>query len=172
MAKLQLRKANIADIEMLQYWDQQLHVIESDPNDDWNWEFELTRDPEWRVQLMAVVNGQAIGFIQIIDPAEEESHYWGDIGRGKRAIDIWIGEAENLGKGYGTTMMKLALERCFADKNVTEVLIDPLESNTNAIRFYKKLGFEFLEKRKFGHDICEVYAISREKWEGILHENQ
>ncbi len=165
---MRLRKASINDLALLKYWDEQPHVLESDPNDDWNWEFELTRNPEWREQLMAVINGQAIGFIQIIDPAEEESHYWGDIGRGKRAIDIWIGEAENLRKGYGTKMMKLALERCFADKNVTEVLIDPLESNADAIHFYKKLGFEFLEKRVFGDDLCEVYRMSREKWQKTL----
>jgi aminoglycoside 6'-N-acetyltransferase len=35
-----------------------------------------------------------IGFVQIIDPAREESHYWGDAPGGLRAIDIWIGEAD------------------------------------------------------------------------------
>lgn len=43
-----------------------------------------------------------IGVIQVIDPAGEETQYWGNIGEGYRAIDIWIGEAEDLGKGYGT----------------------------------------------------------------------
>ena len=51
--------------------------------------------------------------IQIIDPALEESHYWGDVPENLRAIDIWIGEETDLGKGYGTQMMQLALARCF-----------------------------------------------------------
>ncbi len=161
---IQLRKANIKDLSILQYWDKQEHVIASDPNDDWNWAIELKREPEWREQLVAEINGEAIGFIQIIDPEKEETHYWGKIDSNKRAIDIWIGEKENLNKGYGTEMMSLALERCFLDKDVTEVLIDPIESNRKAIRFYKKIGFGFVEKRSFGADTCEVYSIKREDW--------
>jgi len=159
-----LRKATIKDIEILKYWDQQVHVIESDPNDDWNWEEELSRTPEWREQLIAEYNGRPIGFIQIIDPAKEESHYWGKIGDRKRAIDIWIGEQKDLGKGYGTQMMQLALKKCFENVEVLEVLIDPLESNTRAIRFYKRIGFKFAEKRKFEEDSCEVYSMKREDW--------
>lgn len=56
-----------------------------------------------------------IGFIQIIDPAREDSHYWGDCPTGLRAIDIWIGEEAYLGQGFGTDMMRLAIDRCFAD---------------------------------------------------------
>ncbi|WP_202951049.1 hypothetical protein [Fortiea contorta] len=40
---------------------------------------ELDRTPDWREQLIAEIAGRAIGFIQIIDPAREESHYWGDV---------------------------------------------------------------------------------------------
>ncbi|HEX5669460.1 MAG TPA: hypothetical protein VFX73_11690, partial [Chitinophagaceae bacterium] len=74
-----LRKATIADREILELWDEQPHVMDSDPNDDWNWAYELTRDPDWREQLIAEVDGRPIGIVQIIDPAREESHYWGEI---------------------------------------------------------------------------------------------
>lgn len=159
-----LKKATLRDLETLKYWDEQDHVIESDPNDGWDWEYELARSPKWREQLIAELNGVAIGFIQIIDPAEEESHYWGTIGNGKRAIDIWIGEKQYLGKGYGTQMMQLALEICFKQETVKEVFIDPLESNVKAIQFYEKLGFSFVEKRQFGKDNCLVYSINRQNW--------
>lgn len=58
------------DQELLERWDSQPHVIESDPNDDWNWSVELARSPSW---------------------GEVESHL--------RAIDIWIGEEKHLGRG-------------------------------------------------------------------------
>lgn len=161
---IQLRKATLNDLPTLLHWDKQEHVIQADPHDDWNWEAELAREPQWREQFIAELNAGPVGFLQIIDPAAEETHYWGDIGPGKRAIDIWIGDRENLGKGYGTEMMKLALERCFSDPAVKEVLVDPLDSNRDAIRFYLKTGFRFLERRNFNGDDCEVYAISREKW--------
>ncbi len=162
---LKLRTATIADLELLRRWDEQPHVIEADPNDDWQWETELCRTPEWREQLIAELDGRPIAFVQILDAAREETHYWGDVRENARAIDIWIGEADDLGKGHGTQIMRLALARCFADPTVTAVLIDPLASNTRAHRFYERLGFEFLEYRRFGTDECRVYRLARSQYE-------
>lgn len=161
-----LRPATIEDLPLLQRWDEQPHVLASDPNDDWGWETELERSPGWREQLIAESDGRPIGFVQIIDPAREDSHYWGDIGEGFRAIDIWIGEASELGKGYGTQMMKLALARCFADHSVQAVLLDPLADNTRAHRFYERLGFRCVGRRLFGEDDCFVYRLERCDWFG------
>lgn len=159
---MHLREANIDDLALLEYWDTKQHNIDSDPKDDWNWSIELLHYPTWREQLFAEIDGRPIGFLQIIDPAEEETHYWGDVEPNLRAIDIWIGEEEDLGKGYGTQMMKLAISRCFEDERVTGVLIDPLESNVRAIRFYEKLGFRFVEYRMFGDDLSAVYKLDKE----------
>ena len=136
------------------------------PNSDWEWETELLRAPAWREQLIAQLNGKDIGFIQIIDPAEEDTHYWGEtIEKNLRAIDIWIGEADYLGKGYGTQIMQITLARCFENPQVTAVLIDPITANAKAIRFYERVGFEFLEYRRFGEDDCAVMKLPREKWQ-------
>jgi aminoglycoside 6'-N-acetyltransferase len=161
---MNLRTATPADLELLRRWDEQPHVVASDPNDDWGWEVELGRSPDWREQLVAELDGRAIGFVQIIDPAREDSHYWGDTPASLRAIDLWIGEASDLGKGYGTRMMALALERCFADPSVAAVLVDPLAENTRAHRFYERLGFRFVERRRFGADDCSVYRLDRGVW--------
>lgn len=162
-----LRKATLADLDHLKYWNQQAHVIAADPDGDWSWETELAFDPPWREQLIAELDGEAIGFVQIIDPHEEESHYWGEVPPHLRAIDIWIGPPQYLGQGYGTIMMKLALARCFADPQVTAVLIDPLATNTDAIRFYRRLGFQFVEERNFAGDHCHVYQINRLQWRSL-----
>jgi aminoglycoside 6'-N-acetyltransferase len=161
---MNLRPATHADLNLLQHWDQQPHVIAADPNDDWHWEVELSRNPDGREQLIAESKGRPIGFVQIIDPAKEESHYWGDVAPDLRAIDIWIGEAADLSKGYGTKMMQLAIARCFADPRVTTILIDPLASNTRTHRFYERLGFQFVEPRRFGDDDCFVYHLNRADW--------
>ncbi|HYD80430.1 MAG TPA: GNAT family N-acetyltransferase [Paucimonas sp.] len=161
---LKLRDATLADLALLRHWDRQPHVVASDPNDDWEWEIELDRSPDWRDQLVAELDGRPIGFIQIIDPAREESHYWGEVPAGLRAIDIWIGEASDLGRGHGTAMMALALARCFADPAVTAVLIDPLASNLRAHRFYERQGFCFVERRRFGQDECCIYRLERAAW--------
>lgn len=88
---MQLRPATIDDLCLLRRWDEEPHVIASDPNDDWGWETELHKTPPWREQLIAEVEGVPIGFVQIIDPAEEESDYWDRVPANLRAIDIWIG---------------------------------------------------------------------------------
>ena len=164
-ARIALRKATPADAPRLAHWDEQPHVIACDPSDDWHWETELACSPDWREQLVAELDGRPIGLIQIIDPAREASRYWGDVPANLRAIDIWIGEAQDLGKGYGTTMMRLALARCFADRAVTAVLIDPLETNRRAHVFYERMGFQFVEKRTFNEDRCLVYRLDRSHWE-------
>ena len=158
---LKFRLAKIEDLELLTYWDTKQHVIDCDPDDDWSWEIELCRNPEWREQLIAELNGKPIGVIQIIDPFKEETHYWGGVEHNKRAIDIWIGEEENLNKGYGSTMMRLATKRCFANPEVSGILIDPLKSNSSAHRFYERLGFEFLEQKKFADTECYIYELKR-----------
>lgn len=83
--ELILRPANLDDLPLLHRWDEQPHIIASDL-DDWGWEVELARNPPWREQLIAELGGRPIGFIQLIDPQEEETHYWGDIGPNKRAL--------------------------------------------------------------------------------------
>lgn len=158
---MKLRPATPEDLELLRYWDEQPHIIASDPDTDWEWETELLNTPEWREQLIAEVNDKPIGFIQIIDPALEETHYWGEVENNLRAIDIWIGEVDYIGKGYGTKIMRMALKHCFGVPEVTAVLIDPLISNTRAHRFYERCGFKFLEYRNFDGDECKVYQLTR-----------
>lgn len=158
---IELRTANKNDIELVKFWDTKQHVIDSDPVDDWDWDIELNRNPVWREQFIAELNGEPIGFIQIIDPYLEETHYWGTVSRFKRAIDIWIGEEKNLNKGYGTKIMELAINKCFENEKVDGILIDPLKDNVKAHRFYQRLGFKFVEERIFGETACFVYELKR-----------
>lgn len=162
---MRLRPAVPDDASLLRRWDEQPHVLEADPNDDWNWEVELPRTPEWREMLIAETEERPVGFLQIIDPALEETHYWGECEPDLRAIDIWIGDASDLGRGLGTEMMRLALQRCFATPSVKAVIIDPLFTNMRARKFYERLGFRFVERRRFGADDCAVYRLERSEWD-------
>ena len=38
MSSIHLRPATPGDLELLRHWDEQPHVLASDPNDDWGWE--------------------------------------------------------------------------------------------------------------------------------------
>src|SRR5262245_54695543 len=135
---MKLRPATPDDLTLLRSWDEKPHVIAATGADDaFDWAGELPRKVSWREMLIAEVEGRPIGVMQIIDPREEETHYWGEIDAGLRAIDIWIGDESDLGRGYGTEMMRLALAGCFSDATVKAVIVDPLADNTRACRFYE-----------------------------------
>lgn len=167
-AEVVLRAAAPPDAALLRRWDEQPHVIASDPNDDWAWEVELGRPRPGREQWIAEVGGRPIGFLQIMDPARDEERYWGDVPDGLRAIDLWIGEPADLGRGYGTRIMHQAIERCFGDPSVEAILLDPLVSNTRAHAFYERLGFRCVDRRQFGEDDCLVYRLERPDWMAFL----
>jgi aminoglycoside 6'-N-acetyltransferase len=164
---ISLRPATIHDLPLLKYWDKKPHVMFSTGADAYvedDWMEEQLRNPSKFVWIyIAELDGRPIGVVQLCDPANEETHYWCEIEQGLRAIDIWIGEESDLGKGYGTTMMNLAIDKCFETPAVMSITIDPLVINTRAIKFYEKMDFKFLENRYFGEDHCAVYKLNRSK---------
>jgi len=46
--RINLRPATLAAKDLLQHWDEQPYVVDSDFNDDWGWEVELDRTPQWK----------------------------------------------------------------------------------------------------------------------------
>jgi aminoglycoside 6'-N-acetyltransferase len=162
---MKLRPATPTDAPMLRSWDTKAHVVAARGDDAFvDWEVDLARHSEFDEWMIAELDGRPIGVMQLIDAAHEEDHYWGDIEEGLAAIDIWIGEETDLGKGYGTTMMRLAIQHCFDKPGMKGVVIDPLASNTRAHRFYERLGFRFVERRMFDDDDCFVLRLDREAW--------
>ena len=167
-----LRPATVHDAALLERWSREPHVIAAttdDPAADRAfegaiWSEELANQSEVSSYLIAEVGGRPIGAMQVADPQLEPEHYWGTIEAGLRAIDIWIGAADALGKGYGTQMMNAVLAQCFADRSVTAVVIDPLASNARAIRFYERLGFVASGRALDADDECLVMELARDAW--------
>lgn len=168
-----LRQAAMTDIGLLKRWDEEPHVIAATSDDagarqaieDAYWPEELAKQSGVYRYYMAEAGGRPIGAMLIIDPHLEPSHYWGKAAPNLRAVDIWIGDSADLGKGYGTQMMRLALDICFADPGVNAVLVDPLASNTRAHTFYQRIGFIPLDRRFLqDSDLCLVHILARRGW--------
>ena len=167
---LHIRAATESDAALLYAWDEKPHVMAATSNDgtksfDAHWEEELLPRSDGTEFFIAEVEIFPIGAMQIINPATEVSHYWGAVASNLRAIDIWIGEESYIGQGYGSQMMKHAIDKCFSDPDVAAILIDPLSNNIRSHRFYKRLGFVFVERRQFDETSdCFVFRLEREKW--------
>ncbi len=157
---LRLRPATAADAPLLRRWDQEPDIVRYVPHEGIDWERELV-PTAWHESLIAELDGRPIGFVDIQDPAADPDRYWGDVGPGVRALDIWIGEAELRGRGHGAEMMRQAITRCFAPPAVRAILIDPLAENVRAIRFYERLGFVAVGRRWFDEDDCLVMRLDR-----------
>lgn len=60
-------------------------------------------------------------------------------------LQIFIGDEENRGKGYGKEAIKLLLEYGFNNLNLNNIMLSVYSFNKSAIRVYESLGF-----KKFG----------------------
>lgn len=168
---LSLRVATQADVPLLAEWAGRPHVAQATSDDPqaaaaWegcDWADEVAKRDVLGADVSEIVvaelDGRPIGMVALQDAHREPTHYWGDIEPGVRALDIWIGEPDLLGRGHGTEMMRQAIARCFADPSVTAIVIDPLASNTDAIRFYRRLGFTEVGRRRFADDECLVMRL-------------
>jgi aminoglycoside 6'-N-acetyltransferase len=172
MSRVTLRRATTEDARWLDLWDTDADVIacsSDDPDatiafEDTEWAEELAAQDEYSQWFIGELDGRPIGAMQICDPHSESSHYWGEIAPNLRAVDIWIGAPADRGKGHGGEMMRLALDKCFADARVTGIVIDPLVSNERAHKFYRRMGFVAVGRRNFGRDDCLIHELTRSDW--------
>jgi RimJ/RimL family protein N-acetyltransferase len=63
-------------------------------------------------------------------------------------VGLFIGEAENRGKGYGVEVLNLLLAHAFDTLNLNNVMLRVFSFNENAIRCYGKVGFREMGRRR------------------------
>jgi RimJ/RimL family protein N-acetyltransferase len=96
--------------------------------------------------FIACVNGEPIAYIQCWWPAQHPEVPWvQNMSKTERGIDISIGDAFNLGKGFGTMILKAFATKLFAE-GATRLVIDPNKYNKPAVAAYSKAGFTVFEE--------------------------
>jgi aminoglycoside 6'-N-acetyltransferase len=95
---------------------------------------------------VASCDGVPIGYLQWCRLSEVPGHAAESLaGPGAAAVDLFIGEDEYRGRGYGTAMLRAFLrDIIFAPADVTICYIDPSPKNEVAIRSYARVGFREL----------------------------
>jgi aminoglycoside 6'-N-acetyltransferase len=58
------------------------------------------------------------------------------------ALDIFIGDPEQWGKGIASKALKMMVDHLFKERNAKKIIIDPDVRNERAIRAYEKAGFK------------------------------
>ena len=93
---------------------------------------------------------------------------WLDLINNEAWIGLGIGERDFWGKGYGTDMMKLALQYAFIELNVHRVSLGLFEYNPRALRSYEKAGFRLEGRTR--RDVLRGGERGDSLWMGILRE--
>lgn len=63
-------------------------------------------------------------------------------------LDLWIADKINWNKGYGSTALRLAINRLKEEESVNTLIIRPSARNHRAVASYQKAGFEMYNPEK------------------------
>lgn len=85
-------------------------------------------------------------------------------------VGLFIGDAENRGKGYGTETLKLLVKFCFDQLNLVNVMLKVFSFNEQAIACYEKVGFKKIGVRRKAYFINGEYCD--EVYMDILKDEQ
>lgn len=147
---LTLRLLTPQDLPMLHAWLNRPHIVE------W-WGGDAQRPAladvladyhpdamarEGVTPYIALLGDRPIGYAQSYVAMGSGGGWCDDVtDPGIRGIDQSLAEADLLGRGLGTQLVKALVARLFADPAVTAVQTDPAPHNARAIRCYEKAGF-------------------------------
>jgi RimJ/RimL family protein N-acetyltransferase len=91
---------------------------------------------------IAILEGSPIGFLQSYVVTASGDGWWeNETDPGARGIDQFLANADQLGQGLGSSMIRAFIEQLFKDPSVTTVQTDPSPGNERAIRCYRRAGF-------------------------------
>jgi aminoglycoside 6'-N-acetyltransferase len=134
-----IRPVGEADLVLIAGWRARPHVV--------RWWGEPSVEPERekltepRIALwLAELDGRPFAFIQDYDVHGWTPHHFDHLPPGARGMDMFIGEADLLGLGHGTELVRRHVERLFA-RGAPAIGIDPHPDNLAARRAYEKAGF-------------------------------
>ena len=145
------RRLASSDMAMLHDWLHRPHVAQwwhdagetlADVEEDFR---ERTLPESTTKGYIALLNGEPIGFIQSYVAFGSGGGWWeGETDPGVRGIDQFLANADQLGQGLGSAMIRAFVAQLFADPSVTKVQTDPRPDNPRAIRCYRRAGFSEL----------------------------
>lgn len=91
---------------------------------------------------IAHLGDRPVGFVQSYVAMDSGNGWWeGYHDPSVRGMDLFIGNAEDLGRGLGTALVSQFADYLFRDPAVTRIIIDPDPRNIRAIRCYARAGF-------------------------------
>lgn len=137
-----------SDLPRMKSWLAQPHIVIwwGDPEREYALILEDLDVPQMQMFLICEED-EPIGYIQHYDVHHWDAPHYKHLPRGSRAVDMFIAKAGKIGRGLGSTALRLLSEQLLAT-GAPCVAIDPDPANARARAAYRKAGF-------VGEDIVE-----------------
>lgn len=118
--------------------------------------------------FLITIDDKAIGFIQYWDIyardriEKNKKDYFTGSPPGTYGIDIFIGELDFIGKGFGSQILVSFSELLFKEYGAKKLVVDPDSENIKAKCCYEKAGFKLIGKGK-DHVVGSVSIMEKLK---------
>jgi aminoglycoside 6'-N-acetyltransferase len=146
------------DIDLIARWVGEHHVCRwwGDPEEVFE-ELEETFMKSGHVMIEA--EGFKVGFLVYAHPTREELDTAGlhDVSTDCIDVDLFIGEPDALGRGFGREALRLAVEHIFAETPAPFIIAAMSAKNTIAVETAQKAGFD--TSRKFNDPGGGAYVL-------------
>jgi len=143
IVNLQLREVTKDDLVLIERWLHADHVRSAwgDPDAHLRLLGTLPADGGWRAIIEA--DGLEVGLVLWQHPTRQELDVAGltDIPQSAIDIDIMIGEADAVGRGVGSSAIRLVVDAAFSDPAVPFVMACARLDNLASQRTFAKAGF-------------------------------
>jgi UDP-4-amino-4,6-dideoxy-N-acetyl-beta-L-altrosamine N-acetyltransferase len=162
----QLRPLEERDLDLVLQWrnsekilsvSYSRHLISQEEHQNW---FASLKTDSTKCSLIFEINRKPVGVVNFffIDPTHQQCT-WG----------FYLG-ADDLPKGTGTEMGRLAMNFAFEELRLRQVKAEALLSNETSVKFHKKLGFksesEFSKKLNDGESArVMAFSLTKEDWQ-------
>lgn len=134
-----IRPVSEADLPLLTSWRHQAHVRRWWGPPEVEPEAEKLRKPTVAMWIAADA-GRPLAFIQDYAVADWSPHHFDYLPAGSRGMDLYIGEADAVGRGHGARIVRQHVHHVFG-LGVPAVGIDPHPDNQRAQRAFSRAGF-------------------------------
>ncbi len=117
-------------------------------------------------QLLACLDGVPVGYVQVYHLLGADPEWWTDeTDPGARGIDQFLANAEQLGRGLGSAMIRQFVALIFReDPAVTTIQADPAPENERARFAYEKAGFQRVGETRTPDGPALLIRIDRAAW--------
>lgn len=160
------------DIDLLHNWLNNKHVHQWYDKDKTNTIEEVKKRYLPKILgekstdcFLACIDNKPFGYVQAYRVTD-----WPEFGdyigydHQSASVDLFIGDEEYLGKGYGQSMLHQFLKNVvFTDETINTCVIGPEPDNQRAIAVYQKVGFRFKKTVHIPGDDHPTYLMELRK---------